>query len=130
MDGHRYIEDVPKNEAYTSDFEARVFEQTTTAKLRGIQCISSSPNVENAPLLQFDIQQIELNIKKVNKIHSDIVLKFAPKYRNVFDSSVLLNWTAWRDRELLRWQNILECLEADNQYTRSGWMTLPDSYII
>ena len=130
MDGHRYIEDVPENEAYTSDFEARVFEQTTTAELRGIQWISSSPNVENAPLLQFDIQQIESNIKKVNKIHSDIVLKFAPKYRNVFDSSVLLNWTAWRDRELLRWQNILECLEADNQYTRSGWMTLPDSYII
>ena len=119
------VEDVPENNPYHSDHEAEVFQNGRQVPVcQGIQWISNSPSLQNAPLVQFDEHDCQQNIKKTEKIMSDILTKFAPKYQNIFDPTVMEHWNVWKQRELNRWTSV----SAEIGTLRAALMLLPSPY--
>ena len=57
---------------------------------------------EYAPLVHFTETEVASNAAKVEKCFSDIMSKFLPKYKGLFSSEVVQNWTLWKERALER----------------------------
>ena len=67
--------------------EAEVFQNGRQVPVcQGLQWISNSPCLQNAPLVQFDDHDCQQNIMKTEKIMSDIRTKFEPQLSEHFCS--------------------------------------------
>ena len=64
----------------------------------GIQLIPNSPQLDNAPLVYFTDTEIasRRHVTKVEKIFSDVMNKFVPKYKGMFSADVIQNWAVER----------------------------------
>ena len=122
--------DVPENEQYTSDYEANVFvnDDNPFPDIQGIMWIHDSPSLKQAPLRSFQELEVRNNCQKVQKIFADVMTKFAPKYKNIFDDLALQNWSLWKDRELSRWGEVLQQVIGDCDGARHGNLELPLPY--
>ena len=101
--------DIPENHGYHTDdessdlLEAEAQFPTDSFQLRGITWLTTPTSFDSFPLVAFTDQQIAANAAKVQKIYDDILLKFTPKYREIFSETVLDNWASWLEVETHRW---------------------------
>jgi hypothetical protein len=92
-------EDIPENDGYQTDTDvlhdlqqAELKVSAPSLTLRGILWLTVPTELSNFPLVSFTEAQISLNLTKVQKIFQDINRKFASKYQQLFNDTVIANW--------------------------------------
>lgn len=100
-------EDIPENARFHSDSSegvfasvpvnscVTIFPRITKGAIRGIAWLSSCPQIDSVPFIGFDAAAAEKHYKQAHKIYNIICSAFAPKYTNIFNESVMLNWHNW-----------------------------------
>jgi hypothetical protein len=82
--------DIPENNGYHTDdessnlLEAEAQFPTDSFQFQGILWLTAPTSFDSFPLITFTEQQLAPNAAKVQKIHDYILLKFSPKYREIF----------------------------------------------